>query len=179
MVGRLGDANAKVNIQALELLSMMFGSLRERSTISLNTLVPALAANLGSSNDKIRSVASATTDVLIGTVDPAALVQNFSHVVSSGHLRGKPAVVDKLCSVVFALHSSKPHLVAKYAVPAALSLLNDAKGESKAAAGQLLGTLAALMGPALLEHATSLAPPLQRRVNDCVRAAQQASGGRC
>lgn len=142
LVGRMGDANAKVNILALETLGTVVTSLSERTSVGLNSLVPALAANLGSTNDKVRSVASRTADALLSAVDPALLVQNFSHCVSNGHLRGKPAVVEKLCGIVMALHPVKPHLVAKYAVPAALSLLNEGKGESKAAGGQLLGTLA-------------------------------------
>lgn len=72
---RVSDGNAKVAVQALEVLGRAFETLRERVVVGLNTLVPALAANLGSSNDKIRVVANQATDQLIASVDPAMLVQ--------------------------------------------------------------------------------------------------------
>ena len=72
---RLGDGNSKVNIQALETIGTLFSSLRDRSSVGLNTLVPAVAASLGSTNEKIRAVASQAADKLVASVDPALLVQ--------------------------------------------------------------------------------------------------------
>ena len=64
----------QVNIQALELLGRLVAALRERVSLGLNTLVPALAANLGSANDKIRAEAVAATDTLLACTDPALLL---------------------------------------------------------------------------------------------------------
>ena len=74
----------QVNIQALELLGRLFAALRERVSLGLNTLVPALAANLGSANDKIRAEAVAATDTLLACPDPALLLQ-----VGGGVLGGR------------------------------------------------------------------------------------------
>ncbi|KAG2439615.1 hypothetical protein HXX76_004967 [Chlamydomonas incerta] len=181
LVARLGDANAKVSMAAMELVGQLAAGLRSRISLSLNTLVPALAAGLGAGNDKIRGAALAATDALLGAVDPAMLVQHFSHVVGNGTIqRGKPLLVDKLVAIAGALAASKPQLVARYAVPAAFALLNDSKGgEAKAAANALLGALARMMGPALLEQAGGLNAVAQQRVADAVAAAsgQAPAGG--
>ena len=172
---------AQVSMAALELVGQLAGALRSRISLSLNTLVPALAAGLGAGNDKIRGAALAATDALLSTVDPAMLVQHFSHVVGNGTIqRGKPLLVDKLVAIAGALYGSKPQLVARYAVPAAFALLNDSKGgEAKAAANALLGALARLMGPALLDQAGGLNAVAQQRVADAVAAAsgQAPAGG--
>ncbi|EFJ52893.1 hypothetical protein VOLCADRAFT_86333 [Volvox carteri f. nagariensis] len=173
VVARLGDANAKVSTLALELVAGLSATLRQRMALGLNTLVPALAAALGSANDKVRSVAGIATEALVGALDPGMLVQHFSHCVANGTLqRGKPLLAEKLVQIVGALYVSKPQLVARYAVPAAFALLNDGRGgpEAKAAAGVLLAGLARLMGPALLEQASSLSAVAQQRVADAVAA---------
>lgn len=72
---RLGDGNSKVNVQALETLGGLIVVLRDRMAAGLNTLVPAVTANLGSSNEKIRAVAVQCADHLVSCVDPALLVQ--------------------------------------------------------------------------------------------------------
>jgi hypothetical protein len=72
---RLGDGNSKVSVQALETLGHLFVSLRERSTTGLNTLLPAMAACLGSTNEKIRSAACQAAEKLVASVEPALLVQ--------------------------------------------------------------------------------------------------------
>ncbi|KAG2432395.1 hypothetical protein HYH02_012966 [Chlamydomonas schloesseri] len=181
LVARLGDANAKVNMAALELVVQLAGALRARISLGLNTLVPALAAGLGAGNDKIRGAALAATDALLATLEPGMLVQHFSHVVGNGTIqRGKPLLVDKLVAIAGALYGSKPQLVARYAVPAAFALLNDSKGgEAKAAANALLSALARMMGPALLEQAGGLNAVAQQRVADAVAVAtgQAPAGG--
>eukprot|EP00195_Chlamydomonas_chlamydogama_P001663 CAMPEP_0202916712 /NCGR_PEP_ID=MMETSP1392-20130828/69262_1 /ASSEMBLY_ACC=CAM_ASM_000868 /TAXON_ID=225041 /ORGANISM="Chlamydomonas chlamydogama, Strain SAG 11-48b" /LENGTH=1484 /DNA_ID=CAMNT_0049609237 /DNA_START=160 /DNA_END=4614 /DNA_ORIENTATION=+ len=171
---RLNDGNSKVNVQALETLSRLFPTLRERISLGLNTLIPALAANLGSTNDKIRSVALQAADQLIASVDPSLLVQNFSHCVANGPLRGKPLLVEKLQSIINAVYAVRPQLVVKYAVPAAFSLANDSKGgaESKSASTALLTTLAKLMGQSLVDQAATMPQVVQQRVSDVVLAVQ-------
>ncbi|KXZ45846.1 hypothetical protein GPECTOR_50g640 [Gonium pectorale] len=173
LVARVGDANAKVSMAALELTAGLSAALRQRMSLGLNTLVPALAGALSSTNDKIRSLGITATDSLLGALDPAMLVQHFSHCVANGTLqRGKPLLVEKLVMIVERLHPSKPQLVARYAVPAAFALLNDGRGgEGKAAANALLTALARLMGPALMDQAGSLNAVAQQRVADAVAAA--------
>ncbi len=172
VVERLGDANVKVSMQALDLVSTLAGSLRGRLSLGLNTMVPALAAALGSTSDKVRSVAIAATDALINTLEPAMLIQHFSHCVSNGNIqRGKPLLVEKLVAIVHSLYGSKPQLVVRYAVPAAFALLNDGRGEGKAAANALLTALARCMGTALIDQAATLNTVAQQRVADAVSAA--------
>ncbi|GFR42359.1 hypothetical protein Agub_g3054, partial [Astrephomene gubernaculifera] len=97
LVARLGDGNTKVSMAALGLVANLAGSLRHRMSLGLNTLVPALAATLGSTNDKVRAEAVVAADSLLASLDPAMLVQHFSHCVGNGTLqRGKPILVEKL-----------------------------------------------------------------------------------
>lgn len=50
-------------------------------------------------------------------------MQNFSHCVSNGHLRGKPLLVERLQSIAAALWPGRPQLVLKHVLPATFSLL--------------------------------------------------------
>lgn len=124
---------------------------------------------------QVRVAAASATDALVASVDPSLLVQNFAHCVSAGHLRGKPLLVERLQALIPALWPGRPQLVTKHVVPAAFSLLNDTKGDGKAAAQALLGSLAQQMGPQLLEQAANLQPHLQAKVAEAVSAA----GYRC
>ncbi|KAG1676614.1 hypothetical protein FOA52_008743 [Chlamydomonas sp. UWO 241] len=171
---RLGDGNSKVNVQALETLGRLFERLRNRVAVCLNTLVPALAANLGSANEKTRLVAATACDKLVTSVQPALLVQNFSHCVSNGSARGRAMMAERLEGIIVALYPTRPQLVVKYAVPAAMSLVNDTKGgtEVKAAANVLLTALARAMGPGLMDHTASMSPALQQRVADAVQSVE-------
>ncbi|GMH44231.1 hypothetical protein BSKO_12165 [Bryopsis sp. KO-2023] len=72
---RLSDGNSKVIVSALETLTSLFGGLGDRLAFSLNTLVPALASNLGSTNEKIRFSASNAIDQLMSAVDHVLLIQ--------------------------------------------------------------------------------------------------------
>ncbi|KAF5833407.1 hypothetical protein DUNSADRAFT_10276 [Dunaliella salina] len=171
MTARISEGNAKVAIQALETVGALFHCLRGRCNVGLNTLIPALAATLGSSNDKIRNVGVKATDALVESVDPALLIQNFAHCASHSSVRGRPLLVERLQVLARALWPARPTLVLKHALPAAFSLLNDTKGDGRAAANTLLMGLARLMGPQLQEHASGLQPVLQQRVSDAVALA--------
>ncbi|GAX73544.1 hypothetical protein CEUSTIGMA_g995.t1 [Chlamydomonas eustigma] len=177
MTPRLGDGNSKVSIQALETLGCLFESLRERSSTGLNTLLPAMAASLGSTNEKIRNAASQAAEKLVASVEPALLVQNLSHCVSHGGVRGKLLLVDKLESVIDAVYPTKPQLVVRYALPAAVAIANDTKGgaEVRAAANQLLGALSRNMGRALVDHVSTLPASLQQRVLDAIAASNTSN----
>lgn len=56
-------------------LKSLFSGLGDRLGFGLNTLVPALASNLGSTNDKIRIGASHVFDQLMKAVDHVLLIQ--------------------------------------------------------------------------------------------------------
>ncbi len=61
--------------------------------------------------------------------------QNFSHCVSNGNLRGKLLLCEKLETIIHALYPTRPQLVVKYAVPAALSLVSAELEEGKVVRG--------------------------------------------
>lgn len=79
-------------------------------------------------------------------------------------------------TIIVAAYPSKPQLVVRYAVPAALSLLSDSKGDTRTASTALLMTLARLMGPLLLDYSGNLNPQQQQRVSDAVAACQGVRG---
>lgn len=65
------------------------------------------------------------------------------------------------------MHRYQPQLVLRHAVPAALTLALDARGEPKTAVVQLLGALAQLLGlPALLSQAAAAGPAVEERVRE-------------
>ncbi len=183
---------------------MLFSTLRDKTAVGLNTLVPAVASTLGSTNDKVggcrsrcppcqcqltrftqfptlqvRQASAQAADSLVASVEPALLVQNLSHCVSNGGVRGKLLLVYKLEAVIDAVYPSKPQLVVRYALPAALAIANDGKGgsEVKTAANQLLLALSRNMGQALVDHAATLPAALQQRVLDVIGTGAAAAGG--
>lgn len=168
LLERLNDGNIKVNVQGLNTLTKIFPALGESVCISLNTLVPALAANLGSTNEKIRSSANETMIALISSLEPSLLVANFSHCVSHGSLRTKPVMLEKLAAISSEVYTLRPHLVVKHVLPTAFTMLNETKGEIRTANNRLLSTLQDVMGPALLEHASGLSKPQIQRLQQCL-----------
>lgn len=172
---RLTEGNSKVNIQALGSLAVLFEALRERISPFLNTLLPAMAACLGSGNAQIRSAASIALDKLCTSLPPSSLLQNLCHCVASGLLRSRTALVDKLEVIIDAIYLTRPQLVHRYAVPAAISLANDNKGgtETKTAATRLLSALARNMGPQLLECTPGASLVVKQRLVEIVAAVQR------
>ncbi|KAK9817952.1 hypothetical protein WJX72_004805 [[Myrmecia] bisecta] len=167
---RLSDGNSKVAIQALEVLCQVFCVLGNH-TPSLNTLVPALAANMGSTNEKIRAKAGEAVQTLLGKVDAALLIQNFAHCVSHGNMRGKPTVIEKLDALVDAVYPSKPMLVIKHALPAAFTMLNERGSDIRVATQSLLTTLARHMGDELAQHAMNLSATNKARISEVLALA--------
>jgi hypothetical protein len=98
LVARLADGNAKVNQKALEVLCDVAGVLGLRVLLILPALMPALTANLGSSNEKLRSCAAAALDATAAAVaaQPQGLLQGLAHAVASGSTRSRLAVIDKV-----------------------------------------------------------------------------------
>lgn len=170
---RLSDANAKVSIQALESAGHLFCHLGDRTAVGINTLVPALASCLGSTNDKVRQEAVFASDRLVESVDPALLVQNFAHCVSNGGLRGKALLVDKLERIIDSLNATRPQMVVKYALPAAVAMTKQDDGgrsggpELRAASNQMWVALARAMGRQnLIDHCVTLGAQIQQRIID-------------
>jgi len=161
---KLYDPNAKVNMLTLETLETVLPQLGDQASMSLNTLMPALSANVASTNEKIRVKAASLIDTLIGCANIGMLVQNLSHVVATGnHQRSKAVMIEKLDIVVRECYASQPRLVGKHALHAALSSLNDAKTDVRTANAKLLRSLYAAMGPQLLD-VKGLSPELSQRL---------------
>lgn len=134
------------------------------------SLMPALTANLGSTNDKLRSCASSALDVVASTVvpQPQLLIQGLAQAVSNGSVRTKVAVIEKLGVLLPALHQAQPQLT-RLLLPAAFSLALEARGEAKAAAAQLLALLTALLGSsAVLSAAAVVSSATEQRAREFV-----------
>jgi hypothetical protein len=142
---------------AVQVLCEVACIIKLRSLLVMPTLIPALTANLGSTNDKLRSCASAALDVVAATVSPQqqSLVQGLAQAVANGSVRTKIAVIEKLGVLLPVLHQVQPQGT-KLLLPAAFSLALEARGEAKAAAAALLGSLAALLGTNTLLNAAAL-----------------------
>mmetsp|Transcript_14978 Transcript_14978/g.20666 ORF Transcript_14978/g.20666 Transcript_14978/m.20666 type:complete len:318 (+) Transcript_14978:2-955(+) len=168
LVQRLSDGNSKVNLQCLQVLTRIFPALGESTSCCINTLVPALVANLGSTNEKIRTCANQAVDTLISHMDSASLVQNFAHCVRNGGPRSKQLMLEKLTTITPEVYLIRPQLVVKYVLPAAFSLLNETKGEIRTANIRLLQALWKTMGPSLQDHTQTLSASLQQRFNEAI-----------
>ncbi len=82
-------------------LTRLFPVVRDRVLLGVNTLVPALASTLGSTNEKVRAEAQCAIDSLVASAEPALLVQNLCHVLANGGAsRGRGVLVEKLQSIV-------------------------------------------------------------------------------
>ena len=169
IVPRLSDGNAKVAVESLQALTSMFPVFRDSAAPCLGTVVPALAGALGSTNDKVRQQGEVAVDSLIGSVDSALLVPWFCQMATRTTSRSRPMMLDRLGELAGAVHAvAKPQLLAKHVLPAAISALNDNRGEARAANHRLVRKLAALMGNEFYEHAATLAAGNQRRLAELV-----------
>ena len=169
VVHRLGDGNSKVVIQALSTTSHLFPIFGDGSCIALNSLMPLLATTLSSTNDRIKQLTVATLDALIESSDPGLLLQNLTHCVSHGPVRGKHILVNKLTHIVGTVYSTRPSAVTRYALPACFSLLgNNAQGvELRSAASSLANELCKHCGKdAMMQHAASLSATIQSKLDD-------------
>lgn len=80
-------------------------------------------------NDKVRLAAVDATDRLLESVSAPLLVQHVSHCVSHGVSRAKPVLLQKLIGLVQAVHPTRPQLVTKHVLPAAIAtLMNESRG---------------------------------------------------
>jgi hypothetical protein len=139
-----------------------------RTLLIMPSLMPALTANLGSTNDKLRSCASTALDMVATVVapQPQLLIQGFAHAVANGSVRTKVAVVEKMGTVLPGLHQAQPQLT-RLLLPAAFSLVMEARGETKPAAIQLINLLLALLGTtAVLNVAANVSSAAEQRVRE-------------
>lgn len=81
----------------LQVLTDVFGMVEARTQLIMPSLLPALASNLGSSNQQIRSTATTAMDALVAVVPPGHLLQSLSHIVMhSSSVKSKVILVEKL-----------------------------------------------------------------------------------
>ncbi len=170
MTPTIGDSNSKVSSQALETLTDILPSIRDGMAPALKTLVPKLAAGIGSTNEKVRGAAEEACESLVDSVSPELLAQPFAHCVTYGVARAKPALLHRLADVVEAVHPTKPQLISKHVLPAAMStLMNEKNLEIKAANASLVSMIARLLGKeALLQHAQAMSPAAERKMEQCL-----------
>ena len=170
MTPTIGDSNSKVSSQALETLTDILPSIRDGMAPALKTLVPKLAAGIGSTNETVRGAAEEACESLVDSVSPELLAQPFAHCVTYGVARAKPALLHRLADVVEAVHPTKPQLISKHVLPAAMStLMNEKNLEIKAANASLVSIIARLLGKeALLQHAQAISPAAERKMEQCL-----------
>ena len=172
VVRRMEDGNSKVVLQALLTTSRLFPIFGDGSCIALNSLMPLLATTLSSTNDRIKQLSTSALDALIENSDPSLLLQNLTHCISHGPLRGKHVLVDRLTRIVGAVYRSKPGPIVRYALPACFSLLGNGSNfaqsvEVRHAATRLARELAHCCGrDVLLQHASSLSMTIQTKLED-------------
>ena len=125
-----------------------------------------------STNDRVKQLSTAALDALIESSEPSLLLQNLTHCVSHGPLRGKHILVDRLTRIVGAVYRSKPGPVVRYALPACFSLLGNGSNfaqsvEVRHAATRLARELAHCCGrDVLLQQASSLSMTIQSKLED-------------
>ena len=168
LVPRLGDGNSKVSVQAFNTLAAMLPALGDDTSPVLSVLVPALAGGIGSTNDKVRLAAVEAGDKLLESVSAPLLVSHVSHCVSHGVSRSKPVLLQKLVGLVEAVHPTRPQLVTKHVLPAAITtLMNESRGEVRAANTRLVTTLANCLGrEELMGHAASVSAAAASKLED-------------
>lgn len=169
---RLNDGNAKVSARALLALAAVLPAVGDDAAPALPTLVPALAAGIGSTNDKVKSAATDAADALIENVTATLLVQHVAHCVSYGAARGKPTLIGYLAILVEAVFPTRPQLVQKHALPAAMAtLMNDKGPETRAANARLLKELARCVGrEALLSHAAAKSAQTKAKLEEALKS---------
>jgi hypothetical protein len=153
---------------AVQVLCEVAYTVNLRTLLIMPSLMPALTANLGSTNDKLRSCASTALDTVAAVVapQPQLLIQGFAQAVANGSVRTKVAVVEKMGTLLPGLHQAQPQLT-RLLLPAAFSLVMEARGEAKPAAAQLINLLLALLGStAVLNAAANVSSAVEQRVRE-------------
>ena len=164
LVARVTDGNTKVSAQALEVSKRLFPVLQAAVCPALNLMVPALAAGMGSTNERIRVRATEAIKTLTQSLEPTLLVQHMAHCVSHSMGRGKAPLVEILAGLVEPVYARRPQLVVRHVVPAALTLLSDVKTDVKSANQVLLQSLHAKVGAQLQQSAAMLSAPLRAQL---------------
>lgn len=143
----------------------------------LNTLVPALAKALDSSNATARGLAGEALDQLAASMDAALYIQPLMQALSaSANVRSKVALLERLQGLVAGLHAARPQLVTRHVLPPLLAALGDKRAEVRGPVQGMLGVLVGCMGVDLLDACITLAPAHRLMVAELV-AAQQAGAG--
>lgn len=155
-------------LRVLQVLCDVVHTINLRILIVMPSLMLSLAANMGSTNDKLRGCANTALDsvALAVSPQPQTLVQGLAQAIANGSVRTKVAIIDKLGVLLTVWHASQPQLT-RLLLPAAFSLALEARGEAKAAAGQLLQLLVALLGsPMVFNAAAAVSAAAEQRVRE-------------
>ena len=159
---RLADGNSKVLLLALTSLVKLVPVLKNSLEVVLNTLIPSLSQQIGSSNASVRQTTLAVLDAIIQHVDNTSLVQYFANVIAFGNPRAKAVIVEKTAAIVPQVYRQKPQLILKHVLPRAVRLVEDQNGEMRTACTALLQSLHACLGDKL--EATEMTEEQRRRV---------------
>jgi hypothetical protein len=82
-----------------QVVSDVLPVIKARCLLVLPSLVQALAANLGSTNDRVRTAAAAALDALAGVVEAPLLLGGLSSVVAGSGMRCKQVLLERLSSL--------------------------------------------------------------------------------
>eukprot|EP00899_Mesostigma_viride_P006609 jgi/Mesvir1/1594/Mv14562-RA.1 len=169
LLARLADGNSKVTVAALNALSeVLLPGLRDAWGCVANTLVPALGSAMSSSNAAICAAGKEAMASLLDHVEDCVLLASVAQCATHAGARVRPLMMAQLTEMLGGVHTKKPALVVKHAVPVLLEALKEPKGEIKTACSRLLDELCRLMGDSLLEHVAEKPEAIQRRVREAL-----------
>ncbi|CEO99780.1 TOG domain-containing protein [Plasmodiophora brassicae] len=141
---RLSDANSKVTMCALDAFNCMVEGLPgPMSAAALTETLPSLCACMASSHANVRNLASSVVDTLMHRSHGPELLAQLARLASFGNIRVKAAAVAKLAVLVDLVVNKAA--VRKHALPLAIALLDERKGDVYRANRQLLHALEACL----------------------------------
>ncbi|KAI9095209.1 armadillo-type protein [Phlyctochytrium arcticum] len=166
---RCRDGNSKVALLSLQHLVQMIQYLKGAIEPVTHLIMQTLANQLAASSVPIRTAAIQSLDALTDCTDNAIILQSMANIVQFGtNPRAKPLILERMIPLVQSLYLSKPTAVTKYAIPTALRMLSESKGDIKLNNTKLLQGLFQLMGPAMYEHMGHLSPSVASKINKIV-----------
>jgi hypothetical protein len=162
---RLNDVNSKVQLHAIGCLQSMVPALGWGMEPVLTTLIPALAANLASTNVAVRSGTISCFHELSTSVDKSQLLHPYANVITYGNPRVKPVMLEQLKLLVPEVYHEKPSHTVRCVLPAAVGLLDERKADIRTANNELLAALYEVLGEELF-----IQPGLSPQNSERVRA---------
>ncbi|OQR89564.1 hypothetical protein THRCLA_09687 [Thraustotheca clavata] len=163
---RLEDGNSKVNVYALESLLEIIPAFGNGMESLLPNLVPVLARNLASNNQKIVQLAERGFELLCDSMESKTLCQHLALVIKNGNTRVKPGLILKLHRLVENGSPSNQSAIQRYVLPLALELMKESKNDVREANTKLLRALYSALGPSMLDTAYKLPKTHQEKLSD-------------